>query len=66
MESAAQRGCFICMKSMRLPKDCTYTVKRKVLGTEPWDIPILRYQGDDEEELNTKGAGDQEGEAREV
>lgn len=66
MESSAQRGHFICMKMMLLPKECRYTVKRKALGSEPWDIPILRYQGDGEEELITKGAGDQEGEAREV
>lgn len=66
MESSAQSGHFICMKSMRLPKECIYTVKGEALGSEPWDIPILSYQGDDEEELNTKGAGDQEGEAREV
>lgn len=54
------------MKLMISPKERIYTVKRKALGSEPWDIPILRCQGDDEEELNTKGAGNQEVEAREV
>lgn len=54
------------MKLMSLPKEGTDTAKRKALGSEPWDIPILRCQGDDEEDLNTKGAGNQEAEAREV
>lgn len=66
LESSAQREHFKCMKLMRLPKEYIDTVKRKALGGEPWDIVILRCQGDDEEELNTKGAGNQEAEARKV
>lgn len=66
MESSAQRRHFKCTKLMSLPKEGTDTAKRKALGNEPWDIPILRCQGDDEEDLNTKGAGNEEAEAREV